>query len=956
MHKKLQAIILVCLSLSVYSFNYIKINSNVERGLKLNFQSGIPSFKHAEEDYREESFFSPSTINNDWNRTKDSIFNRQFKIKNAVNQTTSEISLTNCSSWDVESHFNFTNLRTEKIINGDAETNQSLWMDYLPENYEGNVTREDSPPIGQPISGIYSWYFDIQSENHTTIVGFDDPINVSGDSVIFSFSYSLLRNNLVTNYDSNILIRLFFQFDVYIFIWFNGDTSVLSNVTGPGGYVDLLVNEATFDGGIHTYSLNITALGLEMFNQKPDQLRSFAVQTWGELPYQMDFMLDDISLTDLVSPSDVDLKINNYEVSGNLGKGFVTLSNHGTNTINYIITSNASNMLLWDCYYEISGFGTSLTYRYCNFESWQDVLWKEFYNKTITYPIEAVTLQISKWVPIDWAIDSIYIDGDLITFEAGLTNSTHKEIVFSANSIHYLEMHFYSENLITNLLLQNYQLSHDELLTANIESYIYNQEIAFYIFNPKNDLIYSAKNFTNSFGKALFSGISFRSDMPKGVYTVITFWSFNDKTGIGKTTFEILTYPTSINTKKSITINYKQDLFIEIDYINVETSVPIDFASVEYSWDFGSGKLQQNIDKKYSVKITSLSVSPGIYPLAIVSSREGFATSSTIIMIEIVFNNFQLSLHAPQSMVPGGTIQAVSQVLDNNSLPVSEIKVRFKINNNLVLETWSNDSGFAVMYYFLAPDYLFTTLNLSSSVIIDETEYLASNTTIIIDLSSAPRRALLSKPVQVHANNDTVLFKFQISYPTIGNTWYINTPIGFNPTSAFVQSATKNLSVTISEFGVILWNKEVTNSTMENDLLFLEIPSPQPQISLKNEKQSFSITIEIITNGVPYTGLEVKIPRTSESLNFIKWDLFLNESLVTTSCDLKINNDFFSFKITSTEEVYQLTFKLIGSKLPLNGVPFTSIFLGLGILLLTSVSIFLLVKRKKDNTFDIIQV
>jgi len=956
MQKKINSILIICLYFSIILLNChfaFPTDDPLSYDLIQN-ETSVNKLNIKETAYAKSDFYTTST-SSDWNRTSDSFFDRNFQIEKVINQTTPKISLENCSNWNLKGSFNFTNLRSEKIINGNAEADEILWTEYIPANYEGNVTRENSPPIGQPLSGNYSWYFDIQSENHTTIVGFDEPINVSSDSVIFSFSYSLLRNNLGTNYDSSVCIRLFFQFDIYIFIWFNGDTGALSNVTGPGGYADLLINEATFDGAFHTYTLNISALGLEMFNQKPDRLRSFAVQTWGELPYQMDFMLDDISLTDLINPTEVNLEVNEQEVFGSEGTGFITLLSQGSSVNDFIISSSEAN-ILWNCKYEISGSGRSGTRRSCAFESWQQILWEETFNKTVSFPKEALEIQISKWIPNDWIIDAIVVNEVLASFTIENSNSTHKEIVLSTEKLNLLEMQFYSGNEITNLLLNNYQVSHDDSLTITIDSNIYNQKIMFYIFDSNNKIIFADENFTDSFGNGFLTSIKFNSTSPKGVYSVIAFWSVGEKIGIGKNTFEIITFPTTIHSKNLLIVNYKQDFYIEIDYQSVEDNSSIDYALVQYFWDFGSGNLLQNINKKYSSKITPLDAMPGLHSITIVASRENYATSIKIITIEIVFEGFQLQLQAPTSMIPGGVIEATSLVLDNDSLPVSDIKVGFKVNGELFLETWSNESGFALMYYFVPLDYSYLTLNLSSSVLIGTTEFLTSTISVVIDLSSVPRLALLSEPIQKTSSNTSVLFNFEISYPSIGNNWYVNVPFGFNPSSAIIQFKTGNISAFISPFGIITWNREITNFTVEHDLLLLEIPVPSPKIVSTVEKQTFSIEISIDTNGVPFSDLEITIPRSADSLQYAKWDLFLNGSLVTTLYKLKVTQEFFTFRINSSKDTSHLTFMLVGSRLLFNQIPFASIFLGLGILILTGISVLLLVKRRRNPSLDILQV
>ncbi|NHJ41043.1 MAG: hypothetical protein FK731_13510 [Asgard group archaeon] len=487
-------------------------------------------------------------IDNTWNEAENSTINNKFEIKDKSNETTKEFSLENCEDWTLKNNFNFTNIRSEKIINGDAETSDELWTDFLPPQYAGSVSRENNIPNGDVINGEYSWYFNLSTNDYAVIIGFDELFNVSSDSVVFSFSYSLLRNNLGMSYDSNICIRLFFQFDIYIFFWFNGNIGVLSNVTGPGGYADLLVNDSSFDGLNHKYSLNVTDLGLELFNQKPDQLRSLAVQTWGELPsYEMEFLIDDLSLTDQKDPTSIDLSVNTNSVIGDIGNGFVSFIEPPNSKINYDIDYITQEKILFDFGYEFIGTSKIESSRICFFEDWETIEWNESTSIILNRPENVTELKITKSVPIEWTINQICVDGLPQAYEINDFNGTHKNIEFIITSYNNIEFIFYSTNLINNIILSDYQITHNDILIANIESEINNDEISIYILNQNGDVYYKSTNHTNEYGEALITDIQLNSETPRGILSFVAFFNNNDDIGIGKKDFEITTFPTCIN-------------------------------------------------------------------------------------------------------------------------------------------------------------------------------------------------------------------------------------------------------------------------------------------------------------------------------------------------------------------------------------------------------------------------
>ncbi|MGC9777996.1 MAG: hypothetical protein HZR80_01985 [Candidatus Heimdallarchaeota archaeon] len=893
---------------------------------------------------------------NSWNAVENSTIERSFHNNNSINETSNLVSIDNCDDWSLDSNFNFTNIREEKITNGDAETTETLWTDYIPSHYDGNVTRESNPPSGEVINGNNSWYFDIISDDHTTIVGFDDPINVSSNSVVFSFSYSLLRNNLDTSYDSNICIRLFFQFDIYIFIWFDGNLGVLSNVTGPGGYADLLVNEATFDGAIHEYMLNVTALGLELFNQEPDQLRSLAIQTWGEIQFDMEFIMDDISLTDQVSPLSVGMQINSIPVIGTEGFGFIQLSDNPAPQVDYLIQFTTQDTILWDCSYTIIGSGKSNSQRLLGFRTWDEVLWRETINDTILLPLGLNNITITKWIPTDWIIDQVLVNELSQSYSISETNSTHKNVQFYSSSISEIEYRLISTNLMDNIILSDYQITHDDSFSIYVESRIYSELIDLYILSPQEDIVFFTSNISESNGNIVYSDIKLSSDLSRGNYTIIAIWESSDEAGISTIEIELTSISTNtMPTESNITINYQQNFIIEIDYINLEDNSSIDQAQVSYSWDLGSGILLQKPNKKYSTEIIDCDADPNVYTLNIICSKNGYATSMLEINITVVFRDFALLIISPEIVIPGEVVTINAFVEDNLSSPVPNLEVQVEINDELYIKTWTNDSGYALAVYYISPIYSFSTLNISCSIIFDDIEYLSSEKNISINLFEAPRAVNLGSPNHLTSirDNESVYFSFQINYPSIGKSWYIDIPVGFKPISALVVSNENNISATISPFGVITWTKEIINSSIDYDILLIEIEKPHPVYSFKPLNSELIIEITIDVNQVPYNGLEIVIHRDSDWSIYDNWNLYLNNAIVTEECNLVIEDELFTFKVYSTSEIDSITYQLKGTNQGIVQIEPSTIILGIGIAILTVTSTILLFKKKSDVSLDV---
>jgi len=890
-----------------------------------------------------------------WNKSESSTFTREFQYSNGFNESINSVAVDNCDDWTLHSTFQFSDLRSQKINNGNAETEDTLWTDYIPSHYNGNVTRESNPPSGDVINGNYSWYFDVVSNDHTTIVGFDDPIDVFSDSVIFSFSYSLLRNNLGSSYDSNICIRLFFQFDLYIFIWFDGNPGVLSNVTGPGGYADLMINQATFDGEIHEYSLNITALGLELFNQKPDQLRSLAVETWGEIPYQMEFIMDDISLTDNVSPTSISLVINSQQVYGYLGSGTISLYNQPSSQIDYIIQYTSTEQIYYDCSNFIVGVGKCSSKRINEFNNWDEVLWIETSNESYTTPLSINNITLSISISKDWIVDQILVDEIDTSYISNIENSTHQQIAFSCLLYNHVEFRFISDNLIDNMILSDYQISHNEVLNVVIESRIYHEEVEIYVIDMEENTIYSNSNNSNFNGDTIFSNISFISDLPRDTYKVIVYWKTLDRAGIGELDFDITSIPTKITPNQNqIIINYKQNFVIEIDYLDVEISDSIDFATVEYSWDYGMGSLQQNPQKKYDTNILNNEAIPGTYFLTIQASKNNYATAFIIIEVTIVFTDFNLILYAPETGFPSETITINAFVEDNTSIPVSDVEIKFDVNKNPYLETWTNSTGFASILYYISPIYQFNTLNITCYIIINEIEFLQTSKSINIELSDIPRQANPGNPNHLNSNNnETTYFVFNIDYPTVGTTWYINIPAEYDSVSAIIMTQSTNITANIIPIDIITWSRDVSNISAEFDILLLETRKPIPTYKVETIKSEIIIEVSLNINNLPYDGLVITFERKNDWLNYAEWELYQNDIIITEESDLEITDNYFKFKIYSSGNSSSIIYQLKGTRSNLIQMDSTTIILGIGTIALTIVSTILLFKKKSAVSLDV---
>ncbi|MHA1154654.1 MAG: hypothetical protein ACTSQK_00980, partial [Candidatus Heimdallarchaeota archaeon] len=66
------------------------------------------------------------------NSLMNSSIERSFLLNDTISNEINSLSIDSCEDWNVNGEFYFDNLRSEKIVNGDAESTETIWTDYIP--------------------------------------------------------------------------------------------------------------------------------------------------------------------------------------------------------------------------------------------------------------------------------------------------------------------------------------------------------------------------------------------------------------------------------------------------------------------------------------------------------------------------------------------------------------------------------------------------------------------------------------------------------------------------------------------------------------------------------------------------------------------------------------------------------------------------------------------------------
>jgi hypothetical protein len=882
---------------------------------------------------------------------------RRFSYSDSFTNTDSAVTFANYQDWQTHTSLHFSNLRTDIFANGDAEESDIFWDEYYPESFEDDLIRTNSSGEHPVLGGDHSWLNNITGNHSYAIAGISDlDEELVGESVIFSLKYSLYENTLDPGQYSYICLRLYFQFDIEIYIWFDGNPGALTNVTGPGGFAALFLTNS-FDQGIHSYSLNVTDLGLQLFNQKPDKLRNFAIETYAHEPYHIEYLLDDISLTDKVFPSDVNLKVNSELVTDDsIGHGNIQLFFDHENSFSFNIQSTTSYQLYWNCNYDVFAQEQFYINRAPSLGPTNQILWSEETNLSCYFPEEIDNFWLEKWIPKNSSIISILYNDEPNAFEQFDQNNTWKalRITIPPNNGN-LAIQLCLDNLIQDLDIIDQVLSHDDSLEFEITSNIPNSELSFLITTNQEEFLSERFN-TDSQGKAVFFGDIFTNTMQQGNYSLIVFWFSNYSGGIIESSFQLISKPALLQSAtENIIVNYQESINLIINYINLETDETIDDATIAIFSPFCNTTLfQETSDGLYRETINTITL-PGNYSILANASKEGYATHSIIIQVTILPSTTTCIITTPLSVIPGEMIPITIEVTNNDSIPIRNATSIIYINEEQIAQKITNNSGFVSTAYFLTKSYAYHNLNVSCEILIGEEINIKRAQTIDVQLFEIERTVELGPPTQSVQNlqYNEVIFSFEIIYPSIGEKWRAKIPSNYNPKTAYFSNGNDNISLVVTSSNTIIWDRKIQTLEDINDFLLLVIPTPEPYYNFKITKRELKINITLETSKIPFKNLSISIPKDKEWNNFEDWQLLHNGNLITESNKFQNNDDNLTFFYDFSINDNLVSFQLMGTRRSLISFSPSVILFGVGLLILTIISTILVIKKRSHVSLDI---
>ncbi|MHA1121383.1 MAG: hypothetical protein ACTSPC_01050, partial [Candidatus Heimdallarchaeota archaeon] len=237
---------------------------------------------------------------------------------------------------------------------------------------------------------------------------------------------------------------------------------------------------------------------------------------------------------------------------------------------------------------------------------------------------------------------------------------------------------------------------------------------------------------------------------------------------------------------------------------------------------------------------------------------------------------------------------------------------------------------------------------------IDEIEFLQTSKSINIELSDIPRQANLGNSNHFNSNNnETTYFVFNIDYPSVGTNWYINIQSEYDPISAIIMTQSANITANITPIDIITWTRDVSNISVEFDILLLETRKPIPTYKVVTIKSEIIIEISLNINNLLYDGLEITLERKNDWLNYAEWELYQNDIIITEESELEVTDNYFKFKIYSLGNSSSIIYHLRGSRSNLIQMDSTTIILGIGTIALTIISTVLLFKKKSAVSLDV---
>ena len=897
------------------------------------------------------------TINSDGNSLEDSLndFNPNMNLtgdyagesfEGSFEDVNSSITLPGNGQFSLEG--NVTNLQSQYITNPGAETDQMFYSENANiDNYSdgAGITGLEFQKTQYPGSwnGDYVWKYSVNDAVPNLAVNYWEDIPFYDTNIKISYKYLLTSNSSLQDV-VNSSLYFDFEFDkcrIKIYHWYYTDAEPPSiGANSTDGVFDLFHN-SSWNNQWNEYTLDINDLISENSTFRPTTLNYFGIFVKSPEVSDYTVLFDDLKVESALMPTDIDLRLNDIQVSSvGLGGGVFDEE---------ILFDSGEPYEYEINWYHNSSYSISANYTIIKSAGIISIP----YTKQIIFENETSILISINIYNLSMLVDPINFTHPDTWLIAGtpqgvnvLSNTSIEEgyrllQLSRIAGIYDIEFRFILPNQILALNIENITVFETLNVTISFLEILQNNQIEVFWFGATNgskasEVIDDKIEFT------------FPPEIASGSYSV-TFLIIEDNLiGYRNSTITITRASSDIIVNQEISIpRYAMEELV-VSYICLNHLIEIEDANVTGILD---GEILPNIrmGDQYVFRISSFYLSGDNYTLDIVAQSSSHASVQKTVNVSIYESEIDIDFEYEVMEISSDFLLQFNVTSDN--LPVGLVPITIEINEYGAHSGITNEQGIYTYVIALPQNLLIVDINCS---IFKAITPIASETFQIIleNLLATTERS--SEDVIIA---DNITLSYDITYPSSHDRWkhYIDEDM-MPILEVYVETSTLQIPV-YADSEAFYWHIQADANANDHKL---KIVTVGPNIQTTIEENDTQISIHFIINSDIRSYSDISILYyLNESYSTSKYDWILlssNENDVTSLYELQVNDLYVYATNLEIAKGSILILDLVGTKTS-NAKSITNIVVPLvsssGVLLGAVTAILKVYNKKKGMVLDI---
>ncbi|MCE7743479.1 MAG: hypothetical protein GOP50_13600 [Candidatus Heimdallarchaeota archaeon] len=799
---------------------------------------------------------------------------------------------------------NVTNLESQYIQNPGAEEELQFYSEDATNVGLGLERIEEA----NSFNGDYAWKFYSQNTESITYALYQEDLPLYQTDTEISYNYFLVSNSSLQNVVNSSLI-FDFVFDtcrIMVIHWHYTDIeppSVGDNTTSPFIVYRLLQN-SSWDDQWNDFTLSISDLFADGDPFIPTMMKSFGIYVISPKISECTVLIDDFQVKTSVDPSDINLTINDIQV---------TSIGPGTGSVDAIITFEEAQYvydIIWDhnSSKSITGnFSTKLL-------GIVEMTWEKqivFYNQsTLLYSISILNLselinQINITYPDNWLDFGSPVGADIISND-DLGNGYKRLSLAKQETFYVIHCDFALTNHIVEVNYENTSVF--ETLNA---SFVFQELVS----TPFIYIFWDAGGATCELASNNISYL-FPPSIIDGSIDITFLVVDGNFIGYRNDTIDILRKPAIMTVEEQISIPKYAMKELKVSYDSLDPYVEIENTVVEANLD---GEIIPAImqDGEYSIFISSFYLTQSQYVLEIRAQSLTHATISKSINVTIEDSEIVIGFQYEPSENPAEYVLCFN--ITSSGASVGYAPITIEINQDIQQTGITKIDGIYTYVVELPLDIL--SVNVTCTIF--KVTQIVGIRTFEIEFENSLVGAERSADDVLISTNITLIY--DIHYSINHDRWIHMLEEEMVPIlDAYIETSSLRIPVTWDS-NACYWQMQANEETDDHKLVII---TEGPDLEITDEETDDEIKIHFVITAETkeYSNLSV-LYHFNESYTTSKYDWNLivnNQNDVTKLYGLEVNNLYAYFTNLDVVKGSILVFDLVGSKNSQTN-PFTNI-------------------------------